>query len=116
MWIRSGRSWGALICRSCLVRRTLSGSQGSTGPRRLASLDRAISFRERSDRRAAASDLGGVLAASLRRKPREVNPRLDFQLCEHLAQMCVDRVRRHKEALGDLAIGEAVGYELSDGE
>ena len=32
------------------------------------------------------------------------------------AQVGVDCVRRYEQPLGDLAIGEAVGRELSDGE
>jgi hypothetical protein len=33
-----------------------------------------------------------------------------------MVQICVHGVRRYKQPLGDLAIGQAVGYELSDGE
>lgn len=73
-------------------------------------------FSEKSGCPAAASDLGGVVAVALYGKPREVNSRVDLELCEHLPQVCVHGVRRHEEPFGDRAIGKAGGHELSDGQ
>lgn len=57
-----------------------------------------------------------MLGVALCGKPREVDPRLDVEFYEHMAQMCVHGVRRYEQPLGNLAIGQAAGYELSDGE
>ena len=61
-------------------------------------------------------DLLGEFAPSLRNYPGEVNPRVDLQFCEHLAQVCVHGVGRQEEAFGDLAICEPVSDELGDSE
>src|ERR1700733_85167 len=69
-----------------------------------------------SDGLAAASAPSGVVAVALCGQPREVDSRLDLELCEHLPQMRIHCVRRYKEPLGDLAVCEAVGHELSGGQ
>src|SRR5437899_1245146 len=46
-----------------------------------------------SDCPAAVNDHRRVLAVALCSKPREVNPGVDPQLCEHMAQVCVHGVR-----------------------
>src|SRR6266516_1169880 len=50
------------------------------------------------------------------RESRQLDARVDAELREHVPEMAVHRVRRDKEALGDLAIGHAFGDESRDGE
>src|SRR6478672_6061583 len=50
------------------------------------------------------------------RKSSQLDPRVDAEFREDVAEMAVHGMRRDKQSLGDLTVGKPLGNEPSDGE
>ena len=88
------------------------GARAESHPRVTSTIDRSDADYAT---RARADDRPGIpCVASVRKCDREFLSRLDLELCEHLAQVVLDRAGAQEEATGDFAIREPFAGEVSD--